>query len=167
VELAGPPIHRHAVQILTPSFQFSGELEVVGNLVDFLNDAVRDALILHQAQITPLVRGGAMKDMARPQVSLRKQEVVFLYLTEPEVRAEVRLMARKEPLIIYTSLAVLRGELHLPAEVRANDFLAATSGIFIPVTSARLFMLTDLSPFPDACDFLLLGRRCIRFYHAT
>jgi len=167
MERVGPPVQQHAVQLLTPAFQMSGQLEAVGNLVDFVNDNHRDALILHEAQLAPLSPGGPMRGLARPQLSVRKREVILLYLTEADSRAEMRLLAREEPLIVYTPLAVLRGTFHPHAEASMTDFLASTPGDFLPATAARLFFLKDLpSPFPEQCDLVFVGRRYFQLYHA-
>lgn len=166
MERGGPPIHEYGVQLITRFFQFSGQLEVVGNPLDFLNDRTRDALVLRQAYIAPLTPGGPIRGLARRQVSVRKQEVVFLYYTDAEAREAIRLMTRKELLIAYTPLAVLKGVFHLPAEARLSDFLAAMSDLFLPLSRAELFFLQELpSPFPTRCELLLVGRQYIQVYH--
>jgi len=168
MEQGGPPVQQYTVQLLTPSFQFGGQLEVIGSLLDYLNDSVRDALILHQAHVAPLQPGSAMREVNRPQISVRKREVVFLHFTDPEAQSEARLLARKEPYIIYTTLAVLRGDVHLPAETRIHDLMATMSGDFLSVTNSSLFMLAQLpTPLPEKGGFLLVGQRHIQFYHTT
>jgi len=162
----GPPVHEYEAQLLTQSFQFNGRLETVGNPLDFLNDPTRDALILRQAYIAPLTPGGPIRGLARPQVSVRRQEVLFLYYAGSEAREAIRLLARREPLIAYTPLAVLRGTFHLPAEALLGDFLASTTGSFLPITHAQLFFLQRLpSPFPSECELLMVGRQYIQLYH--
>lgn len=164
--MEGPPIRQHDVQILTLSFQISGKLEVIGTFVQFLNDPVRDALIIREAQVLPLIPGGSLRPMAHPQLSLRKPEVVFLYLTEQAGRDEVRLLARKETLIAYAPLAILRGAFSMSAEARPSDFLAVMSADFVIVSDASLYMLADLpAPFPKECPLLLAGRQYIQLYH--
>lgn len=166
MERIGPPVHEFGVRIVTLSFQFSGQLEVVGNPLDFLNDRTRDALVLRQAHINPLTPGRPIRGLARRQVSVRKQEVVFLLYEEAEAAREIHLMARKELLIAYTPLAVLKGVFHLPAEARLNDFLATMPDPFLPVTRAQLFLLQEFpSPFPTECDLLIMGQRHIQVYH--
>jgi len=162
----GPPIHQYTVQLLTRSFQFNGQLEVVGNPLDFLNDPNRDALSLRQAYIIPITPGGPIRGLARPQISVRRSEVVLLHFADQEAREEMHLLARKELLIAYTPLLVLRGIFHLPAEAPLSDFLASMSSAFLPVTRATLFLLVELpSPFPQECDLLLIGQRYIQLYH--
>lgn len=166
MEQEGPPVYQYAVHLLTRTFQFSGQLEVIGEILNFLNDPMRDALILRQAYIAPLTPGGPIRGLARPQISVRRQEVVFLYLGEATARAEVRLLARKELLVVYTPLAVLRGVFHLPAEAPVSDFLASMPGAFVPVTRANIFLLLELpSAFPTECDLLLVGRQHIQLHH--
>ena len=164
--MEGPPVRQHEVQILTLSFQISGKLEVIGTFLQFLNDPVRDALLIYEATVVPLVPGGPLRPLARSQISLRKPEVVFLYLTEPAGRAEVRQLIRKETLIAYTPLAILRGAFNMSAESRPTDFLATMSADFVLVSEASLFMLTDaLTSIPKECPLLLVGRQYIQLYH--
>ena len=164
MERSGPPVRQYAVHFFTPSFQFSGQLEVVGNLLDFLNDTRRDVLICQQVRIVPLKPG--LRELTRPGLSIRKAEFVLLYFDDQSALAEMRLLARTETLVIYTNLAIVRGDVHLPAEARANDFLATSQGILLPVTSASLFKVMEFPlPFPDRCELLLVGREYIQMYH--
>lgn len=162
----GPPTQQYSVQILTPSFQFSGQLEMVGSPLDFLNDANRDALTLRHAYIAPLTPGGPIRGLARAQISVRKQEVVLLSFAEEGLEEKMRLFLRKELLVAYTPIAVLRGVFHLPAEAPLNDFLALMPGAFVPVTRVHLFPLIETpASFPGESDLLIVGRRHIQLYH--
>jgi hypothetical protein len=164
MERSGPPVRQYAVHFFTPSFQFSGQLEIIGNLLDFLNDTRRDVLICQQVRIVPLKPG--LRELTRPSISIRKTEFVLLYFDDPSAQSEMRLLTRAETTVIYTDLAIVRGDVHLPAEARANDFLAAVSGILLPVTSVSLFKVVEFPlPFPDHCDLLLVGRDYIQMYH--
>jgi hypothetical protein len=169
MELHGPPVRRHPVQVLTPSIQCDGQLEIVGNPIDFLNDSTRDALILHEASLGSIPPTGPVKGLSRSRVSVRKQEVVFLHFAEPEaILSQIRLLTREELMIAYTPLAILRGAFHLPAEISLNDFLATLPNSFLPITQASLFMLAELpSPFPQRCELLVIGRPHIWLYHTA
>ncbi len=152
--------------LMTPSFHARGQLHIVGNLLDFLNDPGRDALLLSQARVAPHRSGGPLRSMSLPQISVRKQETVLLYLVEQEARAQIRLLARREPMILHTPLAILRGALPLSAEARSEDFLALVQTPFVVVTDASLFLLTETAtPFPQQADILLIGRQHIQMYY--
>jgi len=166
MEQVGPPIHRYAAQLLTPSFHLNGSLEVVGGPLDFLNDSRRDALVLTDVHLTPLTPGSPMRSMTRPQLVLRRQEVALLCFADPDVRADIRLLVRAESLIIYTPLAVLRGSMHVPAEVAMNDVLSSTPGDFLAVTDAHLFPLRELpAPWPTQSGLVIVGRPYVQLYH--
>ncbi len=166
--MQGPPINKFTVQILTLSFQITGQLESIGPFLEFLVDPVRDALSITDAQVLPLMPGGPLKGMTRPQISLRKPEVVFIYPLEQVAKDQVRLLARKEPYIVYTPLAILRASFHLSAEARAQDLFSTMSADFVPITEVSLFSLLDLpAPFPQKPDLLIVGRQYVQLYHAS
>ncbi|MBN1954778.1 MAG: hypothetical protein JW900_06985 [Anaerolineae bacterium] len=164
--MEGPPVNRFQIHVLTLSFQATGQIDVIGNLADFLTDPARDALILSQANLSSIPPGGPIRSMTRPEISIRKPEVSFAYFPEQEAQNQVRLLARTEELVLYTPLAILRGSVHMTAEARINDFLATTKTAYIPITQARLFMLIDLPfPFPQECALLLLNQQYVQLFH--
>jgi hypothetical protein len=91
---------------------------------------------------------------------------MLLYLASAETRDSIHTLARSEPLVAYTPLAVCRGHFHMPAEANVNEFLSVTPGQFLPVTQAKVFPLYELpQPFPTETDILLLGRDHLQLYH--
>ena len=164
--LQAPPVHRHKVQILTINFQFSGQLETVGPVSNFLNDSTRNSLSLYEASLTPLAPGIPMGSLSRPHVVIRKPQIVFLYLASAEARASIRPFARRELLVAYTPVAVCRGYFHLSAEANVRDFVDTVNTDLLPITEAHVFPFNALSaPFPTEADLLLAGRAYLQFYH--
>lgn len=160
------PIQRHEVQILTASFQFSGQLEVVGALLNYINDPNRDSLSLYDAHLTPLMPGGPLKGFSRPHVVVRRPHIVFLYFVSAETRAALKLLVRQELLVAYTPVAVCRGYFHMSAEANVRDFLDSTQGSLVAVTEARLFPLVEFPvPFPLEAELLMVGRTQVQSYH--
>lgn len=166
--LEGPPVQRHPVQILTADFQFSGQIETVGPVDNFLNDSTRENLSLYDARLTPLTPGSPLKTISRPHVVLRKSRIVLLYLSPAQTRASIQTLARRELLVAYTPLVVCRGYFHMPAEVDLRDFLSVVRGGLVPVTEAHVFPLVELpEPFPDTVDLVMVGRPHLHLYHAA
>lgn len=160
------PTDYHDVQILTVHFQFSGQLEVIGVPFAFINDAARHSFSIHDAHLTPLTPGSPMKGFSRPQVVVRRPQIAFFHFDNPATRAEIRLLPRSELLVIYTPIAVCRGQLHMSSEARLGDFLDVLQGYFVPATQVRIFPLLELpAPFPLEADLILLGRDQIMSYH--
>ena len=164
--LQAPASERHDVQILTPQFQFSGQLETVGPPGQFINQAARDSLSLYDVHLTPLTPGSPLKGIARPHVVVLRSQVVLLYLASEEARASVSKFARRELLMVYTSIAVCRGYVPLPAEARLGDFLGVVPGELLPIVEARVFPFVELSaPFTFEAELMLVGRSHLMFYH--
>ncbi len=166
--LKAPPSQRHEVQILTSRFQFSGQLETVGPVDNFVNDPARHNLSLYDVHIAPLTPGSPLQGILRPYVVIRKSRIVFLHFTSAETRASISTYPRRELLVIYMPMAVCRGHLHVPTEARLGDFLDVIPGSLLPVTEARIFPLVEMpAPFPVEAEMVLIGRSHVLFYHTA
>jgi hypothetical protein len=160
------PSERHEVQILTVDFQFSGQLETVGNVATFINDSVRDSLSLYDARLAPLTPGSPMQGFQRPHIVVRRPQIVFLHFTSAETRSAFRTLQNKELLVAYTPVAVCRGYFHMSAEARVRDFIDVVQDELIPVTEARIFPLIEPpAPFPSETDLIMIGRSQLQSYH--
>jgi hypothetical protein len=160
------PAQRHEVQILTVDFQFSGQLETVGDVSTYINDPVRESLSLYDAYITPLTPGNPLKGLKRPHIVVRRPQAVFLYFASAESRASIRKLQKTELLVAYTPVAVCRGYFHMSAESRIRDFVDAIQEHLIPVTEAHIFPLVELpAPFPSQAEMVLIGRSQLQSYH--
>jgi hypothetical protein len=160
------PTEHHPVQILTTSFQFSGELETVGDVSTYINDSTRQSLSLHDAYLTPLTPGSPMRGLNRPHVVVMRPQTVFLHFSSPETREAIRTLPRRELLVAYTPIAVCRGYFHMTAEARLRDFIDVIQEPLIPVTEARIFPLVEFpAAFPTEADLLLVSISQLQSYH--
>jgi hypothetical protein len=168
MELEGPRVQRHDVQILTTRFQFSGQVETVGPVANFINDPTRDNLSLYDTHLASLTPGTPLKAISRPHVVVRKSQIVLLYFTSAETRAAIRTLARRELLVAYTPLVVCRGYFHMSSEADVRDFLSLVRGDFLPITEAHIFPLVELpEPFPAEAELVMAGRSHLHFYHTA
>jgi len=166
--LGAPPTQRHKVQILTAHFQFSGQLETVGPVENFINDPARESLSLYDVHLAPLTPGSPLKAISRPHIVILKPQIVLFYLVSAETRASIRTFARRELLVAYTPVAVCRGYFHMPAEANARDFLGVVAGDLLPVTEAHIFPFTKLPIlFTTEAELVMLGRSHVLFYHTA
>lgn len=168
MELEGPRVQRHDVQILTTRFQFSGQVETVGPVANFIDDPTRDNLSLYDTHLAPLTPGTPLKAISRPHVVVRKSQIVLLYFTSAEIRASIRTLTRRELLVAYTPVAVCRGYFHMPTEADVRDFLSIIRGNLLPVTEPLIFPLRELpAPFPTKADLMMVGSPHLQFYHTA
>jgi hypothetical protein len=160
------PSNQHPVQILTTNFQFTGQLETVGDVTTYINDSTRQSLSLHDAYLTPLTPGSPVRGLNRPHIIVLRPQTVFLYFTSAETRASIRKMPKRELLVAYTPIAVCRGYFHTTAEARLRDFTDVIQEPLIPVSEARIFPLIEFpAPFPTEVDLLLIGLSQLQSYH--
>jgi len=164
--LQGPPIHNLDVSILTPRYQITCQLEIVGTAYTFVNDEKRESFSLRDVNLSPLAGRGPLQSFFRPRVILRRSEIVLLYFASEETRASIQTLRRSELLVAYTPVAVCRAHFHMADEANINDFLEDIASILLPVTDVQLFPLNNLpAPFPTEPDLLLIGRSHLEFYH--
>lgn len=162
----GPRITKNPVQILTPNFQITGQMEVIGPPMTFLNDPSREGVIIHDVRVAPLATEGRFKGFSQSQITLNRLEILLLYFPDPNIRSSIQALTRKESYIVYTPSAILRGHFHMSAEAQATDFLSLTSGDFLPFTDAQVFSLHPLSlPYPERADMFLVGKKHLHIYH--
>jgi hypothetical protein len=162
------PSQRHAVQVLTTTFQFNGQLETIGPVGNFINDPGRESIALHDVSLAPLTPGSPLRGIVRPQIVLRRDKIVLLYLASEEARASISTFPRRELLMIYTPNAVCRGCFHVPAEANFRDFLDVMTMPLLPLAEVRVFPFVELpAPFSLEPELLLIGRQHVMFYHAA
>jgi hypothetical protein len=160
------PSNQHPVQILTTNFQFTGQLETVGDVTTYINDSTRQSLSLHDAYLTPLTPGSPVRGLNRPHIIVLRPQTVFLYFTSAETRASIRKLPKEELLVAYTPIAVCRGYFHMSAEARLRDFTDVVQEFLIPVSEAHIFPLIEFpAPFPTEVDLLLVGLSQLQSYH--
>jgi hypothetical protein len=160
-------LQRYDVQVLGRMFQFVGQLEPIGRLVDFLGDPERTTYPLFDVKITPITPGGPLSGITRPEAIIGVEEIGLIYFLDEEYRKKVDMLKSVDRVIAYTPHAILRGEIHRGAEMRLRDFFDMMTSFFIPMTDVSIFPLTDLpAPFPRQTDLLMVNRTYINVYHA-
>ena len=164
----GVAINKQPVHIMTSYLQLTGDLEVIGNPLLFLNDERRDNMVVKDVRVAPIRPSGPFKALSQPQVTVLRDDFAFAYFPDPEARGSVQLLAREENAVIYTSLAIVRATFHLPAEAPNATFLSVVTQDMIPVTDAQIFWLNPPPmPFPDKCELLMVGKKYIQMYHVV
>ncbi len=160
------PTQRHPVQILTQTFQFNGDLETVGPAGNFINDPGRTSLTLLDVKMAPLTPGSPLRGLTRSQIIVQRETIILLYFGSEESRSSISRYPRCEPLMIYTPIAVCRGDFYVPAEANFRDFLNVMKAPLLPLVNARIFPFVNLpAPFPLEAELLLIGHEHVLFYH--
>jgi hypothetical protein len=160
-------LQRYDIQVLGRMFQFAGQLEPIGRLVDFLGDPERTTYPLFDVKISPITPGGPLSGITRPEAVVSVEELGLIYFLDEEYRKKVDMLKSVDRVIAYTPHAILRGEFHRGAEMRLRDFFDMATSLFTPMTDVSIFPLTDLpAPFPRQTDLLMVNRTYINVYHA-
>lgn len=159
-------LQRYDVQILGRMFQFVGQMEPIGRLIDFLGDPERTTYPLFDVKISPITPGGPLSGITRPEAVVSTQEMGLIYFLDAEYRQKVDVLQTSDRIIAYTPHAILRGSLHRGAETRLRDLFDILTSVFTPMTNVSIFPLTELpAPFPREADLLIINRLYVSAYH--
>ncbi len=157
---------RYLARIYTSELILEGQLEPIGPLLDDLNDPVKSGLLLHDAQIAPLVAGSGLRPFALQEATVDKSDFQLVYLSNADDYAALNLMKRAELMIVYTSRFVVRGRFHMGGETRLRDFVDGLSGTFLAASEATIYPLFQSAiAIPKSYPLLLINKRQIRLYH--
>lgn len=161
-----PPRRQYRARIYTSELILDGLLEPFGHLLDDLNDPTATGLLLLDAHIAPLVAGSDVHPFAWQEVTANKSDFHLIYLADADDRDTLALMKRTEPVIVYTSRFVVRGQFHMGGETRLRDFVDGLIGTFLAVSEATVFPLFQPSvDIPKSYPLLLINKQQICLYH--
>jgi hypothetical protein len=160
-------LERYDVQALGRKFQFTGKLEPVGQLLDYLNTATRTTFPMYDVTALPISSGSLLKGVTRPEITVSASELGLVYFLDAEYRQRVQVLKSFDSAIAYTPHAVLRGKFHRGAETRLRDLFDMMQGSFLAMTDVSIFPTVDLpAPFVQQADLLIVNRFYIDLYHA-
>jgi hypothetical protein len=160
-------LERRGVQILGRNFQFDGQLEPVGQVLDYLNSEGRSTFPLFDVKILPLLPGGPFKGTTQPEITADNRELGLIYFLDPDYRQQIQVMRNADRVIAYTPHAVLRGNIHRGVETRLRDLFDVLQGAYLAMTDVSIFFTTELpAPFPTRADLLIVNHHYVSFYHS-
>lgn len=163
---SGPPRRIYRVEVYTPQFLFTGELEPRGKLLDDLNSTDRGYVFMRSVAITPLTPNCILGPFSREEIIVDKKDIIAVYPEEEEARAEVGLLKHEERVIVYTAALILRATFHLGGEMRVRDMFDAMVYTFVPISQVSLFPLHTLkASIPAERKLLLLNKSQVIWYH--
>jgi len=159
-------LQRHQVQILGRKFQFAGEMEPLGQVLDFLNNENRSTFPVYDVTIHPVGPSGPLAAITRPEITVSETELGFIFFLDSDYRQQVPVLRNSDRVIAYTPHAVLRGNFHRGAETRLGDMFDTLQGAFFAMTEVSIFFTTELAaPFPKQVDLLIINRFYVNLYH--
>ncbi len=157
---------RYAVQVLGRMFQYVGEMEPIGQAVDYFNDENRTTFPMYDADVYPIDAGSRLTSFKRPALTINNSEMGAIYFLDPEYRKKVQLLRNFDQIIAYTPRAVLRGKFHRGVETRLNDLFDMMGGDFLAMSDVSVFPLVDLpGAFPKQAELLIVNRFYVSAYH--
>jgi hypothetical protein len=153
----------YPVEVLTASYQISGEFQPRGNMIIFLNDANVSSLTITNATLMPLMPGARTGAIPSPELYVLKSEVQVLIIGDfpPE---EAQLMPKKLPLVCFTDTYAIRATFHVGAETQPADVFSVQS-LFLPITDLDIFTLRPLTQeIGGQADLAFIYRPAVRVF---
>ena len=159
-------LERRAAQVLGPRFQFNGQFEPAGRVLDYLNSENRSTFPLFDVKILSITPGKQLSGITRPEITVNQSELGLIYFLDAEYRQQVQLLRNFDSVIAYTPHAVVRGNFHRGVETRLGDLFDMMQGSFLAMTDVSIFPIADLpAPFPQQADLLIVNRFFVNLYH--
>jgi hypothetical protein len=116
----------------------------MGDLISFLNDPMRNVLVIEQAQVTPLQPSYRIGEFAKSEVVVPRQEVQIVLVDDLQTD-EMRLLPRTEHLVVYTNTYAVSGHFHTGEETRTDDIFHVSPGPFFPASHAKVCSISPLN----------------------
>jgi hypothetical protein len=157
-------LSRFSATVVLPGFEIVGQIEPIGPWIDFLNSKDKHVLPVHAARVLPF--GGAATTPERPQVYVRRADVLLVHLPDRASHATVHMLKNVQSAIAHAGPLVIRGEVHLGVDASLATFLDDLPGNFFPITNAELFSTLALPvPLPRKAELIFLNRAQLQLYY--
>jgi hypothetical protein len=161
-----PKLERYQVAALGRSYQCQGQIEPVGQVLNYFNTGNRRTFPLYDVTLHPITPKRQLTIVSRPEVILNESELGLLVFLDPEDRGQIDLLRQFDRVIVYTPHVVVRGNFHRGAETKLGDLLDLTQGRFLAMTDVSIFPTSQLpAPFPQQTDILIINRSHVQLYH--
>lgn len=149
---------RHNVDILTPEFRVTGQVEPIGPWFDFMNNPDRYTLTVHNAHLCPLGKADG-RESDHTQAILNKQHICMVILLDAEARETVHALSHTNRAISHVGPFICRSDFHMGAETQLVTFFDDMVSDYFVVSNADLHStITAPTPLPSHVDMLLVNR---------
>ncbi len=160
----GSPIQEHTAQVITDFFWAQGNLESLGSPLAYINQDGLDMIQLNDARIAPWTFTGLPAAKAG-QLFVKRAKIQVLFFNEEALIAEYRKPPRREKIMLYMPLFILRGEIPMFSEAKLNNCLDFIKGELIPLNDVSLHFMAEGSVRPPSQSPLAyINRNLIQGY---
>lgn len=161
-------LRHYRAEILTSQYLFSGDVEPLGPLLTYLNDASRRVIMLKGVEATALDADNALATFRANELLVGKNEVCAIGLPDPVSKTTVHLLPRREKLRVVAARFVIQALFHCGSETRVGDLFEATPGQWATASDAHIYpLLPCRAPVFETVNLLLLNKAHIRFYQSV
>jgi hypothetical protein len=153
--------------VFTAGFQIQGTLHVLGILQTFVNDDQKPTLIVYGAEALGLEPTNPAARLTQQELIVNKRSIQIIGFPTPPPQGSLTLLARGEPLVMYTDNFAVAAKYHMGPDSRVADFAEASLQQFIVASEAKIYPLFPTRPgFFSASSVVLIHKNAIRMYHS-
>jgi hypothetical protein len=154
-----------AVELLTEHYFFSGALEPLGMLQNYLNHPERVTLQFKQISGGALDAGSKLPTLQAEEIWMRRDEILAIRFLDPLSPATMQLLPRKEKLRVFLPRFIIQAVFRCGVDTNLADLFDTMNSYWAPATDAMVHpLLPCAAPVFSAATLLLINRRHLRFY---
>ena len=154
-------------KIVLAQFLVEGLIKVVGNIDNTLNDERYNFVNVQNPITTPWHQNCPINTIRVPQSTLRVEDMILVYPTDPADHAEIPHMPRSLRGIIYAENFVIHGDVMMGADMDLTTVVDGVNKRFLILTDATIFPLFPANAsIPQVMPLALVNRAKVYQLHA-
>jgi hypothetical protein len=158
------PQQNHEVHVANDLLWVTGEMETMGSPHNYINQDGLDFIRIANPHVAPWSFSGLPSSHV-PSIIMARERIQFLMLIHEASLKEYRPAPKTETLIFHLPLAIIRGNVPFLSEAKFNNFLDFWKGIFVPITNAEVYFLSDnSSQLPARSPLIYVNRHIVLSY---
>lgn len=155
------------IRVVLSQFLVDGIIKAVGNIDNTLNDERYSFVNLHNPLITPWHQSCPLKPIGAAEGTLKIEDMLLVYPTDPKDQAQIQLMPKAQTGIIYIDDFVIRGDISMGADMELSTVAEGVNKRFLTVNNAAVFPLFPAATsIPEEMPVVLIRREKIYQIHA-
>ncbi len=162
--IGGSPIQSHTVSLANDLFWIQGRMEMLGNPHNYINQEDFESYQIKSPKVAPWAFTG-LPPSTPPEIFINRKRIQFFVFNDPKTVESYQPAPRMETVTFYLPLVVIRGNTPFMGDAKVQNFLDVWRGLFLPVTNASLYYLSE-SPvtLPTETSLLYLNTDVYQAY---
>ncbi len=160
-------INELETKLILPRFLVEGLIKAVGNIENTFNDERYNFVNLHHPVVTPWHQTNPLKPLSMGETTVKVEEVLLAYPTDPADQAEIPKMPTSQRGILYLGDFVVHGDVSMGNDMDLSTAIDGINKRFIVLTDATIFPLFPAAAsIQEVMPIVLVNRSKVYQSHA-